>query len=165
MKNKKNLKYLLITFTVVIFCFASVTGASANNDSSKVKETASKDNTLVTSPYFKKGVYLNYTLDNKNPSKDFFYIFYDEKSGRTDDGSIGIGLPFECEQIDSGVKFSFGGADPENEEFLSIETVKNGIITGYFDDGKKLIFIPLKKVNPDKFDAQKYIKKKFKLWM
>ena len=160
MKNRKTLKYLLITLTV-IFCFTSVTGAIANNDSSKVKDIVSKDNT--TSSYFKKGVYLNYALDDKNLSKDFFYIFYDEKSGHTDDGRVGMGLPFECKQINGGVQFSFGGVDPENEELLTIETVKNGIITGYFNEGEKLIFISVKNVNPDKFDAQKYLKKKSKI--
>ena len=57
------------------------------------------------------------------------------------------------------VKFSFGGADPENEELLTIEQMKNGSVTGYFKDKKKLIFIPVSNVNPDKFDAQKYLKK------
>ena len=95
MKNRINLIYLLISL-IVIFYLSPVTVAVANNDSKIIKDTVSADNKVVPSPYFKKGVYINYAIEDKQPSKDFFYVFYDEKSGHTDDGSVGMGLPFVC---------------------------------------------------------------------
>jgi len=136
-----------IKLIILFFTLVSITGYSK----------ASED---ISPPYFTKGVYLNYDLNVKNPPKDYFYVFYDETSGHTDDGSVGMGLPFECRQKDGFVIFSFGGADPENEETLTIESFENGVITGYFNNHESLIFIPVPKVNPDKFDAQKYLKTK-----
>ena len=132
---------------------------SVNVDASSDKSEP-KNNQVASAPYFKKGVYLNYSAVEKNPSKNYFYVFYDEVSGHTDDGSVGMGLPFACEQKKGVIKFSFGGVGPEGEDFLTIESAENGNVTGYFNDGKKLIFTPVPNVNPDDFDAEKYLNTK-----
>lgn len=110
----------------------------------------------ITFDYFYKGVYKSYSLDEKNPQKIYFYIFYDENSGHTEESEKGIGLPFSCVQSNGYVKFKFGGAE-EPDETLKIKSVKNGIITGSFEDNLLRIFIPIPNANPDNFDAVEYI--------
>ena len=132
---------------------------NANNKVLDSKEIRAKDNLILSSQYFKKGVYVVYATEDNKPSKYYFYIFHDEKSGYTEDGKYGIGLPFECEQMNGSIKFFFGGPDPESMDFLTIESAKASNITGYFKDKQKLIFVPLPDANPDDFDSQKYLKK------
>ena len=111
---------------------------------------------VAPTPYFAKGVYVNYAEEAENPTKDYYYVFYDEGSGRTDDGSVGIGLPFSCEQTDGTVTFSFGGED-EEKAVLTVDSVDKGTVTGHFDDGLKLVFAPVADVDPETFDAQNYM--------
>ena len=136
------------------------TNINANITDTSSNKSESKNNQVASAPYFKKGVYLNYSAEEKNPSKDYFYVFYDEVSGHTDDGSVGMGLPFACEQKNGVIKFNFGGPDPDGQDFLKIESFENGNVTGHFNDGKKLIFTPVPNVNPDNFDAEKYLNTK-----
>ena len=109
----------------------------------------------AAAPYFTRGVYLNYEEDVENPSTDYYYVFLDETSGHTDGGVSGV--PFECEQKDGYVKFYMGGPDPESQMHLTIETVKNGSVSGHFEDGKKQVFVPVDDVDPDTFDAAVYL--------
>ena len=81
-------------------------------------------------PYFTKGVYLNTEEGQAESDRKYYYVFNNETEGHTDGGVSG--LPFVCEQRDNGVWFSFGGADPESEDFLTIESAENGIIKGHF---------------------------------
>ena len=162
MKKEKTIKQLSIILTI-IFCLAFIIKYD-------IDEVLAHTKSLITqsSPYFKKGVYLVYPKEDKNPPKDFFYIFYDEKSGHNEDGSMkGMGLPFACEQKEGIIKFSFGGADPEGLDYFKIESIEDGDIIGYFKDGKRLIFETLKNINHDKFDSEKYLKRqnrKFKFF-
>lgn len=157
MKNWKFIKQIPIVF--IILCLAFAAECNANNKVLDSKDINHEDNHVLSSQYFKKGVYVVYATEDKKPSKYYFYIFHDEKSGYTEDGKYGIGLPFECEQTNGTIKFFFGGPDPENMDILTIESAKDGNITGYFKDEKGLIFAPLPDANPDDFDSQKYLKK------
>ena len=108
-------------------------------------------------PYFTKGVYVNYAAEAKDPEKTYFYVFYDEAAGCTDDGTVGIGLPFSCKQSSGSVDFSFGGED-EDLMTLTVESAQNGTVIGHFDDGIKLVFEPVPDADPDNFDAENYLK-------
>ena len=105
-------------------------------------------------PYFTKGVYLNTEEDQTESDRKYYYVFNNETEGHTDGGISG--LPFVCEQRDDGVWFSFGGMDPESEDFLTIESVENGIVKGHFKDGKDQEFSPVSDVDPETFDAAYY---------
>ena len=113
------------------------------------------DNESVAA-YFHRGVYKSYSHENKS-SQFYFYVFYDENSGHTEDSKNGIGLPFSCVQTVDNVKFKFAGSE-EPEEILKIKSAKKNLITGSFKDNKLLIFIPVSDANPDNFDAVEYIK-------
>ncbi len=113
-----------------------------------------KTDDKTAKPYFAKGVYLNTEEGQAEDDTKYYYIFNSETEGHTDGGVSG--LPFVCEQRDDGVWFSFGGMDPESEDFLTIESVENGIIKGHFKDGKAQEFSPVADVDPDTFDAANY---------
>ena len=62
----------------------------------------------MVAPYFKKGVYVNYSAEAENPPKTYFYVFNTDGYGRTEDGANdGIGLPFDCTQAGGKVNFYF----------------------------------------------------------
>ena len=147
MKKTIMLAIILFAITVsLIMCYKKITNTSLTK-------------TLhLTTVYFNKGVYRTDSPDDKNPYKNYFYVFNDEKSGHTEDNKLGIGLPFSCIQKIGYVKFKFGGIS-EPEEIFKIKSVENGTIQGYFKDGSLLIFIPVLNANPDNFDAIEYIKK------
>ena len=117
-----------------------------------------KKETPSTSAYFNKGVYITDSPDEKNTNKGYFYVFYDEKSGYTEEREEGIGLPFSCVQKKGYVKFRFGGAY-EPEEKFKIETVEKGVITGSFEGDSLLTFTPVPDANPDNFDSAEYTKR------
>lgn len=110
----------------------------------------------TSTPYFSKGVYMNYAVEAENPTMDYFYVFNDEATGHTDDGSVGMGLPFACTQADGTVSFTFGG-EGEEPMVLTVDSVENGAVTGHFDDGLELVFIPVPDEDPETFDAESYI--------
>ncbi|SCY55751.1 hypothetical protein SAMN02910292_02077 [Lachnospiraceae bacterium XBB2008] len=106
-------------------------------------------------PVFTKGVYVNYR--EGATTRDYYYVFYDEGAGYTEDGNNGIGVPFSCEQKGNKVVFSFGGEDEEAREEFVVKSVENGVIEGEFDsDGIVLYFEPLMDVDPQNFDAMAY---------
>ncbi len=111
---------------------------------------------VAKAPYFTEGVYVNYAAEAENPPMDYFYAFYDEGTGFTDDGTVGIGLPFSCTQKDGAVDFSFGGEDGIID-VLTITSVEGGSVMGHFDDGLELMFVPVPGVDPHTFDAQNYM--------
>lgn len=136
------MRKLFRLLTVAIFFVMTIfvmTGCSEINSDNFDKPKS------VTAHYFQKGVYKSYYLDKKN-SYNYFYVFYDENSGHTEDSERGIGLPFSCVQSDGYVKFKFGGAE-EPDETLKIKSFKNGVITGSFEDDLMLIFIPIPNAN------------------
>lgn len=143
----KSIKFLTIIFTII-----AVSLVFGWSNIKNIGKTAHAE-----SAYFNKGVYKADSSDNKNPYKNYFYVFYNETSGRTEESERGIGLPFSCVQKDGYVKFKFGGVD-ESEEIFKIKNVENSVVTGYFEDGSLLIFTPVINVNPENFDAVKYIK-------
>ena len=147
---QKVIKLLSIIIPVIFLCF--ITGCTS------IKNSNFLNSQTAASVYFHKGVYMTSSPDQKISYKDF-YIFYDEKSGYTEDSEMGIGLPFSCVQTDNAVKFRFGGSE-EPEEVFNVKHAENGVITGSFADGKMLVFTPVQEANPDKFDAIEYAKSK-----
>ena len=109
--------------------------------------------------YFHRGVYKSYSPDKNYLNKNYFYIFYDENSGHTEESEKGIGLAFSCVQKNGTVEFKFGGVK-EPEKIFKIKSVKNGVITGSFEDGLLLKFDFIPNTNPDNFDAVNYTKNK-----
>jgi len=146
---RKVIKLLTIVAYVVILV-SFVTGCLNIKNVSFLK---SKSTT-----YFHKGVYKSYSLDSKSSYKNYFYIFNNKNSGHTEEIERGIGLPFSCVQANGYVKFKFGGVDASDEIF-KVKSAKNGIITGFFENGLILIFVPIANANPDNFDAVEYAKK------
>ncbi len=119
------------------------------------EEAVAKTDSVASAPYFTKGVYLNYA--EGATTRDYFYVFYDEGAGYTEDGTSGTGLPFCCDQEDGKITFSFGGYDSVTEVF-EVTSTENGVVTGSFDDGRVLIFEPVADVDPDTFNAQNYVR-------
>ncbi len=145
---KKSIKRLTIIFTIIaINLIIGCTNMKA------VSKTAH-----ITIACFNKGVYRTDSPDNKNSYKNYFFVFYDENAGYTEDFKMGIGLPFSCVQKDGYVKFKFGGVS-EPEETFKIKSAENKVITGSFENGSLLIFTPVPDANPDNFDSAEYLKK------
>ncbi|MBR6162364.1 hypothetical protein IKQ26_00515 [bacterium] len=138
---------------VLIMPILLIAGLSAG--CSDIKNNSSQKSSVNV--YFNRGVYKSYSSEETQNKYDF-YIFNDGNTGHTEDSEMGIGLPFSCIQEENAVKFRFGGSE-EPEETLKIESAQNEVIKGAFDDGKLLIFTPLKEENPDNFDALEYMKK------
>ena len=143
---------LLTIVMLVLTGICIMTGCAKTKDGSFLKQKS------VKNVYFHKGVYKSYSFDKQIPQKGYFYIFYDETSGYTEEAEMGIGLPFSCEQTEDSVKFKFGGAY-EPEEIFKIKSIKNNIMSGSFKDGILLEFIPVPNADPDQFDAIEYMKK------
>ena len=130
---------------------ADGTVAETVQETETVAEAATED-TL----YFTKGVYINYAKEAENPDKTYFYVFQEDTYGHTDDGATGTGVPFNVEQADGSVSFTFGG-EGEAADVLTVSSFENGIVTGHFDDGLELVFERVDGVDADSFDAQDYL--------
>ena len=117
-------------------------------------EMVAKADTVSSAPYFTKGVYVNYA--EGATTRDYFYVFYDEGAGYTEDANTGTGLPFSCQQEDGKVTFSFGGEDGINDVF-TVTSRENGIITGSFEDGLELHFELKEDADPDNFNSNLYV--------
>ena len=87
--------------------------AETTEDAAKQEESASEEANLKA-PYFTKGVYSSFPASEADAEHTYFYVFYDEGAGYTEDGMSGIGLPFACEQSDESIVFHMGGADEES---------------------------------------------------
>ena len=121
------------------------------------KESVTSVEEAANEPYFTKGVYVNYAVDAEDPPQTYFYVFYDEASGYTEDGTNGIGLPFACEQGEGTVLFHMGGEGEDAEELLTVDSFEDGTVIGHMEDGLKIAFVPKEDADPDNFDAQNYI--------
>ena len=112
-------------------------------------------------PYFKTGVYANYSEELTDPEKTYFYVFTGDDSGMTEDGANkGIGLPFSVVQTDGSVEFSFGGADEESKEKLIVTAMdENGTVHGYFEgvEDRPLVFELLEDEDATTFSAENYV--------
>ncbi len=137
---------------------AEVPGAEAVTEApAEASQDAAASQDEMKAPYFKKGVYSSFPTSEMASQRTYFYIFYDETSGYTEDGVSGIGLPFACEQTDGTVVFSMGGADEESKDILTVESVSDGWVTGTVQNGISITFAPVPDVDPDNFSAQNYI--------
>ncbi len=138
---------------------AEVPGAEAvaETPAAEGAEDTAASQDEMKAPYFKKGVYSSFPTSEMASQHTYFYIFYDETSGYTEDGVSGIGLPFACEQTDGQVVFSMGGADEESKDILTVESVSDGWVTGTVQNGISITFAPVPDVDPDNFSAQNYI--------
>lgn len=137
---------------------AEVPGAEAVAEApAENAQDAAQSQDEMKAPYFKKGVYSSFPTSEMASQHTYFYIFYDETSGYTEDGLSGIGLPFACEQTDGTVVFSMGGADEESQDILTVESVSDGWVTGTVQNGISITFAPVPDVDPDNFSAQNYI--------
>ncbi|QFJ56044.1 hypothetical protein [Pseudobutyrivibrio xylanivorans] len=153
---------LMVTATVVGAMFVgcgSSAGQAAGKESATLSEEAaptSASEEKVGAPYFTKGVYANYSSELDNPTKDYFYVFYDEGAGYTDDGVSG--LPFSCTQEDGKITFSFGG-EGEAEEVLVVTEVKDDLVYAYFEgaEDRPLVFELMADADPDNFSAENYL--------
>ncbi len=152
MKNRKMMRITTVAMAAVMT--ATLIGCSGSAAAPAPAEPAQTE--AATSPIFPKGVYLNYAVEAENPEKSYFYVFDSEETGHTDDGTVGIGVPFACKQEDGSVSFSFGG-DDGIWDVLTVDSVENGIVKGHFEDGLELVFEPVAGVDPEGFDAQNYL--------
>ena len=133
------------------------TAAETTEDAANTEEAADSAKAELKAPYFTKGVYSSFPASEADAEHTYFYVFYDEGAGYTEDGMSGIGLPFACEQSDESIVFHMGGADEESKEIFTIESVQNGVITGSMQNGNRISFAPEPSADPDNFDAQKFI--------
>lgn len=133
---------------------AAETAQETTKDTAKQEEAAAESE--LKAPYFTKGVYSSFPASEADAEHTYFYVFYDEGAGYTEDAMSGIGLPFACEQTDDTVVFHMGGADEESKDILTIESVENGVVTGTVQNGIRISFAPEPSADPDNFDAQKY---------
>lgn len=145
----------IIKLLILIIPFVAVVGLMTG--CSNIKQDGLLQQKPEATAYFHKGVYKSYSPD-KDSNQFYFYIFYDETSGYTEDSERGIGLPFSCVQTVDNVKFKFGGSE-EPEEIFKIKSAQKNLITGSFNNGKLLIFDFVPDANPDNFDAVEYMKK------
>ena len=114
---------------------------------------------VPAAPYFAKGVYANYSAELENPEMTYFYVISGDNYGYTEDGANeGIGLPFDFEQEDGKVAFTFGGAD-ESKDNLIVTAAKDGFIYGYFEDipERPLVFELISGADPENFSAENYV--------
>ena len=115
---------------------------------------------IPSAPYFTKGVYFNYEKGTEDATKSYFYVFYDESTGYTEDGANGdAGCPFSMKQADGKVSFSFGGEDEDLQE-LVITGAENDLIYGYFENEpeRELVFEPTPDADPGHFSAENYLR-------
>ncbi|MBE5858630.1 MAG: hypothetical protein E7301_00675 [Butyrivibrio sp.] len=113
---------------------------------------------LPEAPYFVKGVYSCYNAADENPEKTFFYVFYDETSGRYENAVDGMGLPFTCEQKDEKVILTLGGEGEEPKDVLEVSSVENGIVKASYEESDSvLVFEPIPDADPDNFDSAEYM--------
>ncbi len=154
------IKKIMTVVMAAVLAFA-VTGCTANvtvetkpkAEEEKKEEPAKEETAKGSEKYFSVGVYLN-TTEGEKSENDKYYVFSADTYGHTDDGISG--LPFDYENRDGGVWFSFADTDPEDEDYLTVESVDNGVVTGTFKDGKKQVFTPVADVDPETFDAENY---------
>ena len=136
-------------------------GSAERNAGAENAEIAGGENESgkIAAPYFKKGVYVNYAKEAQDPPLTYFYVFDNETCGHTDDGTVGIGVPFRVTQKDGVAEFSFGGDDEESKDELVITSFENDIITGYFEDvpDRELVFELMTGLDAESFSAENYV--------
>lgn len=166
MKNKLAAR-LTALLAVTVMAGSLLTGCGAKADEANSEEPAAEvteeapkadeEGEVPGAPYFTKGVYKSYA-DGATEPDPYFYIFDSESAGHTDDGNTGTGLPFDAEQKDGSIAFTFGG-EGELESVFTVTEADNGLIKGYFDDEKEpvMIFELLEGEDPASFNAQNYV--------
>ena len=128
--------------------------AAEITDTVIIDEDVAKADTIPTESFFTKGVYVNYA--EGAVTRDYFYVFYNEIAGYTEDGNNGMGVPFCCEQEAGKVVFTFGGEGEEPQVF-TVESVEYGVMKGHFDDGITLYFEPVFDADHENFDAVAFV--------
>ncbi len=162
--KKNSITKTLSLLGTTVFMLGALAGcgnvAQPDFDDAKVTviedEMVAKAANISSGPYLTKGVYANYAKDDS--SKDYFYVFYDEGAGYTEDANTGTGLPFCCVQSEGVVVFSYGGYEGTKDVFVVTDS-GNGTITGKSEDGRVLVFEAISDADPDTFVAQNYVKK------
>ncbi|WP_026492111.1 hypothetical protein [Butyrivibrio sp. XPD2002] len=133
------------------------TEAATTATPDKVDEsTEGESEEIAAGTYFKKGVYANYTKETESEDKTYFYVFSEDWYGYTEDGTTGIGLPFDVTEEGDTVRFTFGGKE-EAESVLKIASSEDGKVTGAFEDGIEQIWELLPDVDPKSFSAENYV--------
>ena len=126
--------------------------APLTSDSQTVSE-------LPAAPYFTKGVYAYFDKGEEDAAKTYFYVFYDDSMGYTEDGEeADMGCPFSMKQADGNVSFSFGGEDEDLQVFV-VTGVENDAIFGHFESNpdREMVFEPVPDADPDNFSAVNYL--------
>ena len=161
---KKNLMAKTISvFAAAVLTMGALAGcgkvadevhAAEITDTVIIDEDVAKADTIPTESFFTKGVYVNYA--EGAVTRDYFYVFYNEIAGYTEDGNNGMGVPFCCEQETGKVVFTFGGEGEEPQVF-TVESVEYGVMKGHFDDGITLYFEPVFDADHENFDAVAFV--------
>jgi len=135
-----------------------VASAAAETENAEAATDTTDQEVLPEAPYFVKGVYSCYNAADENPEKTFFYVFYDETSGRYENAVDGMGLPFTCEQKDGKVILTLGGEGEEPKDVLEVSSVENGIVKASYEESDSvLVFEPIPDADPDNFDSAEYM--------
>ncbi len=103
--------------------------------------------TVKTGAFFTKGVYEAY----KDGELAWYYYFYDEESGRTENASEGTGLGFACEQKEDEIIFHMGSVD-DTTVMKMIRDDENHISGSYADGSGSYDFWRIENADPDTFD-------------
>ena len=104
---------------------------------------------------FSEGVYAVYDADDEKPEKTTFYIIYDDETGYIEDVKAYAGTYFEYRQEEYCIKFYFGFGDPYVKEF-KVLSMKDGVVTGTFDDENTIVFEPIANADPHTFNVDDY---------
>lgn len=135
-----------------------VASTAAETENAEAATDTTDQEVLPEAPYFVKGVYSCYNAADENPEKTFFYVFYDETSGRYENAVDGMGLPFTCEQKDGKVILTLGGEGEEPKDVLEVSSVENGIVKASYEESDSvLVFEPIPDADPDNFDSADYM--------
>ena len=123
-----------------------------------MEEIPAKTDSVSEDPFFTKGVYVVYP--EGAVARDYFYVFYDEGAGYTEDGNDGSGMPFCCTQEKDKISFSYGGNGESSDVFV-VESIENGVMKGFFKekDTVTMYFEPVFDADPDNFDAVALVNK------
>ena len=118
----------VMTGSLLTGCGAKAEEANSDEQTAEVTEeapVADEEGEVPGAPYFTKGVYKSYA-DGATDPDPYFYVFDSESAGHTDDGNTGIGLPYDAEQKDGSVSFTFGG-EGESKTVFTVTLYKNRV--------------------------------------
>jgi hypothetical protein len=163
--RKNSMTKIVALFGTAVLMMGSLAGCGQVAQNSEIaeahdvtimEEIPAKAAEASEAPFFTEGVYVNYA--EGAVTRDYFYVFYDEGAGYTEDGNNGTGLPFCCTQENGQIAFSYGG-NGESSDVFTVESIENGVMKGHFKDTVTMYFEPVFDADPDNFDAVAFVDK------